>query len=110
LPPKVKSSRWSDLSVRLLIRNRRYIGDWSYGRTEVIWRNKAGYAEQVEREKPLMDHIDPALRIIDDETFALAQQKAANLQAQAGQRKKNPKGDSLPHLFEKLLWCPAHER
>lgn len=35
-PPKSTTGRWSPLAVRVVLRNRRYIGDWGYGWTETV--------------------------------------------------------------------------
>ncbi|HUG70807.1 MAG TPA: recombinase family protein [Pirellulaceae bacterium] len=52
-PPKSPSGQWSHRSVRYLLANRCYRGEWAYGRKETKWQSKKDYARQVERSEPL---------------------------------------------------------
>ncbi|HSH94057.1 MAG TPA: recombinase family protein, partial [Roseimicrobium sp.] len=76
-PPPPKVERWTRNAVRHVLMNRRYIGDWSYGWREVIWQSSADYARQFKRDKPMQEHHEEALRIVDDLLFYKAQERIA---------------------------------
>jgi hypothetical protein len=52
LPPKCPSGRWTYLAVRLMLANRRYIGDFSYAWNDAVWKAKQGYNRQFKRQTP----------------------------------------------------------
>lgn len=109
LPPRTTLARWTREAVGGVLRNRRYIGDWPYGRTETKWQAKAGYGRQVERDEPRLAVTAEHLRLIDDMTFLKAQELLLKRQCYGGR----PKGSGVErdsHLVSGLLWCPAHER
>lgn len=109
LPPRTTQSRWTPLAVRHVLLNRRYIGDWSYGRTEVRWQNKAGYGRQVKREQPRRVLQREHLRIIDDVLFSKAQVTLARRRT-AGGRPKGTRLERDMHIVSGLLICPKHQR
>ncbi len=109
IPPKCLGG-WTRLAVRLVLLNRRYIGDYSYGWKEAVWQAKQGYVRQFPREKPRMEKWIERLRIIDDAMFDAAQERLAQYPARGGRRKKNQIGEHPPDLLKDLLWCSKHKR
>lgn len=105
-PPKV--SRWTWRAVRRVLSNRRYIGDWSYGRTETVWQSSAGYGRQLELPAPQQEHREERLRIVEDVLFLRAQERVARYHGRGGRRR--PGTDGPPHLLHRLLWCETHRR
>jgi DNA invertase Pin-like site-specific DNA recombinase len=107
LPPRCEKS-WTELAVRHLLQNRRYLGSWSYGATKTVWLNKKDYGRQVLQDKPLQSKYFAELRIVDDVLFAKAQEL---LQARDRCRgRKRADGTSRPRILNGLLWCPEHDR
>jgi hypothetical protein len=96
--------------VKHALRNRRYLGDWSYGRTETVWQSKADYGRQFQRERPLREHRDESLRIVDDLIFLKAQERIASSKKRGGRRRRNAVGDVVIDPLKDLFWCETHQR
>ena len=109
-PPKSPKGRWGPGAVKVALSNRRYIGDWSYGWTETIFQNKAGYGRQFKRDVPRRHHEIPRLRLIDDATFHGAQALRARYEGKGGRPRGSGPHDTGPDPLHELLWCPQHER
>jgi DNA invertase Pin-like site-specific DNA recombinase len=107
VPPPPKTEMWSRLIIRRILRNRRYIGDWSYGVSKSIWKHKADYNSQKLRDQPLQEMHDPSLAIISNEMFAKARERASRL-PNVGRTRKNLSGEVIPHPLKGLLFCPIH--
>ena len=99
---------WTELAVRRILSNRRYIGLWSYGDTKTIWLNKKDYGRQFKQEQPLQSKHFEELRIIDDVTFAKAQERLGRRNWVGG--RKSADGNHRPRILNGLLWCPEHDR
>jgi DNA invertase Pin-like site-specific DNA recombinase len=111
LPPRCQSGQWTELAVKVLLRNRRYIGDFAYGRKEAVWQAKQGYSRQFTREVPLKEKRIERLRLVDDATFHAAQARLAQFAGRGGRRRRAAGDDEAsPHFVRELLWCPRHER
>jgi DNA invertase Pin-like site-specific DNA recombinase len=109
LTPKCQTGVITPLGGGHILKNRRYIGDWSYGWSESIWQGKADYSRQYPLDKPHREHNNQALRLIDDLTYYRAQERIAELAKQQSGR-ENGRAAHHACLFEKLLWCEAHQR
>jgi hypothetical protein len=109
-PPPPRVGRWTWRAVKLLLANRRYLGDFSYGLSETIWQNRAGYSRQFQREQPRMVHQNESLRIIDDALFEAAQERIAVYKGQGGRRRKGSNEQDVVRPLKDLLWCPTHSR
>jgi hypothetical protein len=111
LPPRCQTGRWTELAVKALLGNRRYVGDFAYGRKEAVWQAKEGYSRQYAREKPLAERRIERLRILDDAIFTAAQSRLSEHVGRGGRRPAGVgSGDDAPHLLRGLLWCPRHQR
>lgn len=106
-PPPPRCKEWSWRAIKYLLQNRRYIGDFSYGVTEAIMLNKAGYIKQVKREKPLKEMYFEDFRLVDDVLFYAAQERSATNKGRGGRRKGQV--DGPPHVLKDLLWCGYHD-
>ena len=60
-PPPTRAEKWSWLIVRRVLKNRRYIGDWSYGVNDTIWQSQADYGRRFPRAEPRLKHQDDSL-------------------------------------------------
>jgi site-specific DNA recombinase len=109
-PPPAGAEKWSWLIVRRMLQNRRYIGDWSYGRNETIWQSKADYGRRSPRAEPHRQHQNDSLRIVDDATFHRAQERMAKWAGRGGRKRRNTAGDLVTHPLKDLLWCDTHQR
>jgi len=109
-PPKV--SHWTRHAVKYLLGNRRYVGDWSYGRRETVWMNRLDTSRQIPREKPLRDHRIDRLRIVDDALFGAAYERIESLKLgeRTGRWRRDAQGEPLIDLLHGLLWCAKHDR
>lgn len=110
LPPRSRAGRWTRTAVMRLLRNERYIGNWAYGNTKVVWQNKKNYARYVEREEPLREVKFDALRIIDDATWQRAQALLADLSRNAGRRPKDGNARRQPRVLNEFLYCQGHQK
>jgi len=109
-PPKSPSGTWSHRSVRYLLANPCYRGEWAYGRKETKWQSKKDYARQVERKEPLkVEHFEH-LRIVSDETWYAAHVRLLENESQAGRRSKDGDQKSRPRVLNGLFWCPTHNQ
>lgn len=109
-PRPRKAPRWNSRVVKRLLTNRRYIGDWSYGRCENVWQSAADYSRQRRRERPLRELQFEELRIISDELFARAQERVKELAAgRSGRPKADAAGEHLPDPTRNLCWCAVHD-
>ncbi len=109
-PPKSPSGTWNHRSVRYLLANPCYRGEWAYGRKETKWQSKKDYAKQVERKKPLKVEFFEHLRIVTDETWYAAHARLLENESQAGRRSKDGDKTSRPRVLNGLFWCPTHNR
>ena len=105
-PPKVK--KWSAGAVKYLLKNRRYIGDWSYGRTETVWQSGADYGRQFEKDAPSQEHREERLRIVEDAMFYAAEERIAAKEGRGG--RPSHKGVRVRDVVMEVMWCPKHER
>ncbi len=109
LPPRSQTGRWTRTAVDYLLRNQRYIGNWAYGRTEIIWSNKLNYARHVLREQPLREIRFEHLRLIDDVTWHACQRRLADAKHRGGRHSKDGDRRSRPMILNRLLVCAQHD-
>gem|GEM_PF-5524246 len=109
LPPRTK--RWNRTAVRYLLRNRRYIGDWSYGRRESYWSSRKDALLTRLRPEPLREYQAEWLRIVDDRLFNLTQTRFEEFRdrGHGGRRRRNGEGHELVDVLDSLLICPKHD-
>jgi site-specific DNA recombinase len=110
VPPKSPMGTWCQRSVRYLLANASYRGEWSYGRTETKWQSKKDYARQVERAEPLKTVQFENLRIVSDEVWCAAQTRLAANKSAVGRRSRDADVKSRPRVLNGLLRCPTHDR
>ncbi len=108
--PPARAEKWTWLLVRRILQNRRYIGDWPYGRNETIWQSKADYGRRSPRAEPHRRHQNESLRIVDDATFFTAQERITKRAGRGGRKRRNTTGDLVIHPLKDLLWCDTHQR
>ena len=110
LPPRSATKRWTRLAVRRVLTNARYIGCWAYGSMKAVWLNKQSYSRQVPRDAPLREITIDGLRIIDDVTWAKAQERLLNLQQNAGRHSKDGDRKSRPRVLNQMVYCEKHDK
>lgn len=110
LPPRSSARRWTRTGVRRLLTNARYIGDWAYGTTKSVWNNKESYSRQVDREDPIRTLQIEELRILDEVTWANAQERLHHLAEHAGRRSIDGDRQSRPLILNGLMLCAEHKR
>ena len=110
LPTRSTTKRWTRLAVRRVLSNARYIGCWAYGTMKAVWLYKKSYSRQVPREAPLREITIEELRIIDDVTWAKAQERLHDLQQNAGRHPKDGDRKSRPRVLNRLLFCEKHQK
>lgn len=111
LPPHCRSGRWTDDTVRTILKNTRYRGLWKYGVTEAIFLPEEDYVRQIPRLEPLKQAQIEELRIVDDELwFAAAQLLARNGHGHGGRKSKDGNHAIRPKPLNGLLHCAEHER
>jgi hypothetical protein len=106
-PPKVKQWTWT--AVKRVIRNQRYVGDWSYGIFRTVWQSKADYGRQIRQDSPYHEHRMESLRIIDDDLFERAQLLADAKLHRGGRKRRSRGGQTLRDPLKGLLFCPSHD-
>ncbi len=109
-PPKSPSGQWNHRSVRYLLANTCYRGEWAYGRKETKWQSKKDYARQVERPEPLKVTQFEHLRIVSDETWYAAHARLLENESQAGRRSKDGDQKARPRVLNGLFRCPTHDQ
>lgn len=109
-PPKSPSGNWCHRSVRYLLANTCYRGEWAYGRKETKWQSKKDYAMQVERAEPLKVEQFEHLRVVSDETWYAAQARLLENESQAGRRSKDGDRKSRPRVLNGMFRCPTHDQ
>jgi hypothetical protein len=91
---------WHHEQVRRMLSNRKYVGCWTWGKTRTT-RNSAGKKKQVSVAKEeIIERERPELRIIDNETWRLAQERLAILNRIYGRRENQQKRGPRPHYTE----------
>lgn len=112
-----KSKAWHHQYVTRLLANRKYVGDWSWGAMRNVRDPETGLIHQEPREAEETEEYRrsfPELRLIDDATFAaaqeiLAQNRAANLKGRNddGEFVAERAGSAPPatHLLSGLVVC-----
>jgi DNA invertase Pin-like site-specific DNA recombinase len=107
-PPKSKLGIWSHLAIHIMLSNRRYTGDFSYGLKEAVFLPKQGYIKQVRRDQPLSSHHFPELCIIDGDLFETVQARLACYRERIGNRKRR-NGELTPSsILRGILICSKH--
>lgn len=79
---RYKHKGWTAETVRAMLRNRAYIGEWSYGRRE--WVKVPGTNTRRYRDAPanrLISKVFPDRRIIDDETWRAVNARLSEVRA-----------------------------
>ena len=113
-PPSPMSSmgQWTQASVRYLLTNPIYRGEWAYGRGQNVWQSQKDYVKRVLREEPLKVLRFDDLRVVPDELWHRAQARLAAMpQALTAGRKPKAEGAApRPRLLNGLLVCGAHDR
>ncbi len=109
-PAPARAKRWNSRIVRALLANRRYVGDWSYGRMQSIWQSKADYSRRVPRSEPLLEYVDERLRIIDDVSFNAAQDRIESMKlgSHGGRFRADHNGQTVVDPLRELFFCPEH--
>ncbi|WP_235990540.1 recombinase family protein [Bremerella alba] len=110
LPPRCASGEWTRLSVKGILKNSRYRGQWQYGAKESVYQPEADYVRQKTRSQPLKEVELEELRIVSDELWLAAQERLANARGNRGRKSKDGDEESRPKLLNGLLWCPEHDR
>jgi transposase len=110
LGPKSVSGHWTRLGVLVLLRNGRYRGLWSYGKTRNVWQAKKDYGRQVPREQPLKEEQFEELRIVSDEIWFGAQKRLAEEKPTGGRKPRDGQRPTRPRLLNGLFRCPTHDR
>lgn len=90
-----RGTKWHHYEVRRMLGNPKYIGVWRWGLSHTI-RDSRGKKKQVAvPEKQWVVRDRPYLRIIDQDTWELTQEKLARLQdvygKKEGQRRRGPR-------------------
>ena len=90
---RASSPRWGHQHIPRLLSNRKYIGDWQWGRQKNVRDPNTGKVSQRPRTPEECEawrrHL-PELALVDQESFDLAQQYLqANRATHAGTRKRN---------------------
>lgn len=96
---RVSTSRWRASTLTCILHNRKYIGEWSWGRTEVR-RNAEGKKRQVAVDTAVKKPVcvnRPNLRIIDDELWHATQVRLAEGHQRFGARPGQKKRGSRVH-------------
>lgn len=108
-PPKSSTGMWTHRSVRAVLTDPRYRGEWSYGLKETKWLSKKDYAVQIPRDQPLATFFFEELRIIADELWYSVQRLVSE---QPGKGRPPRDGDrhSRPRLLNGLFYCPEHDQ
>ncbi len=109
-PPKSGPGDWTHRTVRGVLANPRYRGEWIYGLTEAKWQSKKDYVKQVPREKPLCVKQFAELRIVCDEVWYAAQVRLARFERRTGRTPKDGDTSTRPRLLNGILYCPVHGR
>lgn len=97
---------WRKTTLREMLRNESYIGQWSFGTKE--WRKDpaTGKRRYRNRDASEVQRSDrPDLRIIDDELWARVQDRVSNNKALAGKASSVARARSTPSLLAGLLSC-----
>ncbi len=92
---RCRTNRWRQSHVRKILGNEKYITNWRWGTTRSI-RNSQGKKKQIPVPKEQQVVVQrPELRIVDNATWAAAQQRLAELKdmygKKPGQRHRGPK-------------------
>ncbi len=120
---RAKKKSWRHQYVTRLLKNRKYIGWWSWGVKQNVRDPLTGKIRQKDRPEAECEqwlrHL-PDLRLVDDDTFEEAQRLlTSNQEAVVGNRSKTGKlngssGDASVchprHLLSKLIQCGGCDR
>ena len=109
-PTQKRKSRWERSTVWGMLRNPAYKGRACFGKTEQSerkkitrpLRNRGGFSARCSshRERPVEDWIEiPVPEIVNEETFALAQEQLQQ------NKKHSPRRTTEPTLLQGLLVC-----
>jgi DNA invertase Pin-like site-specific DNA recombinase len=109
-PPKSVQGDWTHRTVRGVLANPRYRGEWIYGLTETKWQSKKDYVKQVPREEPLCVKQFEDLRIVVDEVWYAAQARLARFERRVGRKPKDGDTSTRPRLLNGIFYCPVHDR
>lgn len=102
---------WTPTIVKRILRNERYRGLWSYGKTSAQYLRKQDYTRQQARETPLRQKALEHLRIVSDELWYAAQARLVTHARPSGRPPAaNSEKPRRPRFIEGLLYCPTHDR
>jgi site-specific DNA recombinase len=115
-PPRVhvkgRRTGWKDTTIRSILRNRTYVGVWTFKAKE--WRKLPGTNLRRYTQRDAAQVIEQRrshLAIIDEDTWAAVEERLRAVSAQYTKTTTGqPKGCSLPgratpYLFSSLLFC-----
>ena len=94
-----RSGYWSRSTVRSLIHQRKYLGDWTWNKTS--WQNKNGAGKRKVKKKPDTEWVknqSEALRIIDDDLWTSVHEQSRKYTRQT----PGPRGQ---YLLSGVLGC-----
>jgi len=104
--PRSTLGHMSYNAYRRMLSNARYTGVWAFGRKKNFWSSKRDYTRQVlQPETEVSLFCCEELRIIDDELFAVVQQRLAEFKLGPRGPKKQ-KDLQLWDLVTEFFFCP----
>jgi site-specific DNA recombinase len=114
--PIIGKGPWHHQHVRRILTNTKYIGDWVYGSTTTVFNSDGKHKRIPARKDQRVVRVPrPALRIIDQPTWAAAQQRIAELRSVYGMKKGGRRRGPTEHyrriyaknLLYGLIRCAA---
>ncbi len=94
---------WCPHAIRVMLQNTKYIGDWTWNKNKYVRKRNTGKRVRVERPKDdWVEHKDPKLAIIDQDTWNAVQARFA------GNSRRYVRGNPTPrnhYVMSGLLKC-----
>jgi len=102
---------WSAAKVAMILRNHRYIGQWSYGKKQSVWNSKKDYGTQILRKEPLKQKQFENLRIVSADLWCKAQVRLeSNASDVKGRKPKDLDSSKRPRALNGMFYCPTHDQ
>ncbi len=112
---RASTTTWQHQLVARALRSATYIGLWSWGRLKNHRNPLTGQVTQEERDEEESDQWlreFPELRIIDEDTFSIAQrlldendQRCGEFRSRGGRLCGSPSGNGREHLLSAIVQC-----